>query len=147
MEEERKEAVGSDDDQPEPDPNPNPQPPEPQPPNPEPTPDPEPQPVSESKDQQTPKPAPVVEAKPPRKPIFKKPEFSFPKPKINFNLKSLPTKFMNALREYRRVIIVSKKPDMDELSKITKVAGLGIVVIGVIGFFIQIAFQLIVRGV
>jgi len=62
---------------------------------------------------------------------------------FNINLKEIPNKIMYTLREYKRVIIVSKKPDAEEIVKISKVAGLGIILIGVIGFIIQVAFQLV----
>jgi protein translocase SEC61 complex gamma subunit len=132
MEENKEEKIEDqqDDDKPEPEPEPQPEP-QPEPPQPEPTPNPEPQ--------------PVTETTPRKKPIIKKPDISLPK--FNFNFKNIPMRFMNAMREYRRVIIVSKKPDMEELSKITKVAGIGIAIIGLIGFSIQIVFQLLVRGV
>ncbi len=67
-------------------------------------------------------------------------------PKFSFDFKSVPSKIINTLREFRRVIIVSRKPDMEEISKISKIAGLGIAVMGLIGFAIQIAFQLVIRG-
>ena len=59
-------------------------------------------------------------------------------------LKSLPHKIIHTLREYRRVIIVSKKPDTEELSKVSKIAGLGMLLIGFIGFILNVIFQLIV---
>ena len=77
----------------------------------------------------------------------KKPLLKISKPKIDFDFKAIPARLMGILREYRRVIIVSKKPDIEELSKISKVAGIGIIIVGLIGFFIQIIFQLLVRGV
>lgn len=61
---------------------------------------------------------------------------------INF-FRELPQKIMHTLREYKRVIIVSKKPDLEEIVKISKVAGLGTIIIGAIGFIIQVIFQLI----
>lgn len=71
---------------------------------------------------------------------FRLPKFRLPK------LSEIPGKLMYMLREYKRVIIVSKKPDIDELSKISKISGLGILVIGFLGFIIQLVFQLI-KGV
>lgn len=59
------------------------------------------------------------------------------------NLKEIPAKIMYTLREYKRVIIVSKKPDAEEIVKISKVAGLGIILIGVIGFLIQVISQFV----
>jgi len=62
---------------------------------------------------------------------------------FNINLKGIPAKLMYTLREYKRVIIVSKKPEIEDIVKISKVAGLGTVLIGVIGFIIQVIFQLL----
>lgn len=59
------------------------------------------------------------------------------------NLKELPQKIIHTLREYKRVILVSKKPDIDELSEISKIAGLGIILIGFIGFLLQTIFRIL----
>ena len=67
-------------------------------------------------------------------------------PKFNFNIKNIPSKFINMLREFRRVIIVSRKPDLEEISTISKISCLGILIMGLLGFAIQIMFQLIVSG-
>jgi protein transport protein SEC61 subunit gamma-like protein len=64
----------------------------------------------------------------------------------SFNLQGIPAKIMGALREYRRVIIVSKKPNIEEITEISKIAGIGIAIMGLIGFVIQIISQLIMRG-
>ena len=69
----------------------------------------------------------------------KLPSFKF---KLDLNVKAWPQKILHILREYRRVILVSKKPDIDELSNISKVAGIGILIIGFIGFIIQAIFKL-----
>ncbi|HDQ59950.1 MAG TPA: protein translocase SEC61 complex subunit gamma [Candidatus Woesearchaeota archaeon] len=58
-------------------------------------------------------------------------------------IKEWPAKIMHILREYRRVIIVSRKPTVEELSKISKIAGIGILIVGLIGFGIQTIFKLI----
>ncbi len=42
------------------------------------------------------------------------------------------------LNEYGRVLRITKKPDMVEYKTIVKVSGLGIVLIGAIGFLIQL---------
>ncbi|MBT5274367.1 protein translocase SEC61 complex subunit gamma [Candidatus Woesearchaeota archaeon] len=39
-------------------------------------------------------------------------------------------------REYRRVLSITKKPAMDEFKAIVKVTGLGMAVIGLVGFTI-----------
>ncbi len=47
--------------------------------------------------------------------------------------------------ECRRVLKVTKKPGGDEFKQIVKISGLGIILIGVVGFLVHIAKQLIVR--
>lgn len=71
---------------------------------------------------------------------FKLPAFRLPK------LSEIPDKLRHWFSEYKRVIIVSRKPDIEELSKISKISGIGILVIGLLGFVIQLIFQLI-KGV
>lgn len=46
-------------------------------------------------------------------------------------------------RECLRVLKVTKKPSSEEFKIIVKVSGLGILVIGLIGFVIQMAKQLL----
>lgn len=84
-----------------------------------------------------------------RKPMFsmKTPLMEIPRPKLNFSLKGLPLKIVSTLKEYRRVIMITRKPDLEEISKISKISLIGIAVIGLMGFLIQITFQLIVRGI
>jgi protein transport protein SEC61 subunit gamma-like protein len=62
---------------------------------------------------------------------------------LNLNLKEVPAKVLHTLREYKRVVIITKKPDADEVVKISKVVGIGTLIMGVIGFIIQTLFQLI----
>lgn len=52
-------------------------------------------------------------------------------------------KILSVLKEYKRVILLTKKPDAEEISKTIKVAGAGILIIGLIGFIIQSLSQLI----
>ncbi len=52
-------------------------------------------------------------------------------------------KFKEFLRESRRVLKVTKKPGTEEFKTIVKVSGLGIIVIGLIGFVIHFAKQLL----
>ena len=42
------------------------------------------------------------------------------------------------LNEYLRVIRITKKPDMEEFKTIIKVSALGMAVIGLLGFTIQV---------
>lgn len=46
------------------------------------------------------------------------------------------------LREYYRVLLITKKPDRQEFIGVVKVTGLGIVLIGTIGLIIMTAFML-----
>jgi protein transport protein SEC61 subunit gamma-like protein len=50
-------------------------------------------------------------------------------------------KIKDFIRESKRVLIVTKKPTKDEFKTIVKVSGLGIIIIGVIGFIIQMIKQ------
>lgn len=52
-------------------------------------------------------------------------------------------KLKRKLKEYRRVLRITKKPNMEEFKSTVKVTGLGILIIGVIGFIIAMAAQLI----
>lgn len=47
------------------------------------------------------------------------------------------------LKSYWRVLKVTKKPDKEEFSMSAKVTGLGILLIGMIGFLIYIASNLL----
>tara|TARA_Y100000310_G_C20615044_1_gene780172 strand:+ start:100 stop:297 length:198 start_codon:yes stop_codon:yes gene_type:complete len=55
---------------------------------------------------------------------------------------SLVLRIKNYLKESWRVLKVTKKPSMMEFKTIVKVSGLGIVVIGLIGFLISMIKQL-----
>lgn len=46
-------------------------------------------------------------------------------------------KIKNWYYEYKRVVLVTKKPTREEFIVIVKVSGLGILLIGLIGFIIQ----------
>ena len=47
------------------------------------------------------------------------------------------------LREYARIIRVAKKPSLYEFKSVLKITGLGIIIIGVIGFIIRLTTELI----
>lgn len=42
------------------------------------------------------------------------------------------------LKQYRRVLYISKRPDRDEFVNVAKITGIGIIIIGVIGFIINL---------
>lgn len=47
------------------------------------------------------------------------------------------------IKQCQRVLRVSKKPDRDEYINVSKVTGIGIIIIGVVGFVISIIAQLL----
>jgi protein transport protein SEC61 subunit gamma and related proteins len=51
--------------------------------------------------------------------------------------------FKTFLKECRRVLQVTKKPDLEEYKAIVKVTGLGMLLIGLLGFIIIIGGTLI----
>lgn len=53
------------------------------------------------------------------------------------------TKFKDLLAEYIRVFRITHKPNMEEFKSIIKISGIGIAIIGVLGFLIHIAWTLI----
>ena len=59
---------------------------------------------------------------------------------MNFDIKAL-------LRQYRRVLFITRKPSKDEFTGAAKICLLGIFLIGAIGFGIFIAFTLLLPGV
>lgn len=57
--------------------------------------------------------------------------------------KAIILRIKSKLKEYRRVLRITKKPGMEEFKSTVKVTGLGIVIIGMIGFIISMIAQLI----
>ncbi len=52
-------------------------------------------------------------------------------------------KLVNKLKEYGRVLKITKKPTMDEFAAVSKVTAIGIAIIGLLGFIIHMAAQYI----
>lgn len=48
---------------------------------------------------------------------------------------------LEKLREFKRVVKIAEKPSLKEYSKVVKVTGLGILLIGFTGIIIQFLFQ------
>ncbi len=44
--------------------------------------------------------------------------------------------------ESRRVLRITRKPDSEELKTIVKVSGIGILIIGLVGFLMQLMIQI-----
>lgn len=63
------------------------------------------------------------------------------------NLKTKVSKARNAvksrLREYHRVLKIAEQPDREEFETSAKITGLGILLIGLIGFLFYLAANLI----
>ncbi|MEA2037934.1 MAG: protein translocase SEC61 complex subunit gamma [Nanoarchaeota archaeon] len=57
----------------------------------------------------------------------------------------MKVRFKSFINECIRVLRVTKKPDKQEFTTIVKVSGLGILIIGLIGFIIQMANVLFFR--
>jgi protein transport protein SEC61 subunit gamma and related proteins len=55
-------------------------------------------------------------------------------------------KLRSFIGECRRVLTVTKKPSKDELMAIVKVAGIGIALIGFLGFILQLLSKLVFQG-
>jgi protein transport protein SEC61 subunit gamma and related proteins len=65
-------------------------------------------------------------------------------PKVNIGSpKSWPDKIKKTLKEWRRVYKITKKPNREEFTAVVKVTGLGIVIVGMIGFAIFMLVELI----
>jgi len=60
---------------------------------------------------------------------------------------SFASKLKRNLREYKRVISIARKPSREEFMSILKISGLGILVVGAVGFAIQLLYQFIIRAV
>ena len=57
--------------------------------------------------------------------------------------KTILKRIKNFFIESRRVFRITKKPTMEEFKIIVKVSGLGILLIGLIGFIINMVWQVI----
>ena len=64
-------------------------------------------------------------------------------PKISIGSpKEWPDKLKKKFKEWRRVYKITKKPDREEFVAVVKVTGLGIIIVGVLGFAIFLAVEL-----
>lgn len=57
--------------------------------------------------------------------------------------RSLTSKFKSFLLECKRVFMVTKKPTKEEFKIIVKVSAIGMLAIGLLGFLIQMLWQII----
>jgi protein transport protein SEC61 subunit gamma-like protein len=57
--------------------------------------------------------------------------------------RTLISKFRSFVLESKRVFTVTKKPTKEEFKIIVKVSGIGMLIIGLMGFMIQILWQFI----
>jgi protein transport protein SEC61 subunit gamma-like protein len=63
---------------------------------------------------------------------------------MQLNIKERWGKFSS---DSRRIFVVSKKPTMDEYKKMALIIALGMVIIGIMGFIIQLFFVLTGLGI
>ena len=61
----------------------------------------------------------------------------------NLSPRKLKNELMDKLREYRRVLKISEKPDREEFEMSAKITGAGIILIGFIGFLFYLGSNLI----
>ncbi len=54
--------------------------------------------------------------------------------------KNWASSFWSKLEEYKRVLKIARKPTKEEILRASKVSFLGILIVGVIGFIIQLLF-------
>ena len=57
----------------------------------------------------------------------------------------LLARLSRSLREYRRIISISRKPNKEEFMSILKITSLGMTIIGSAGFVIQLLYQFIIK--
>ncbi len=83
-------------------------------------------------------------------PEEKKPDIKMPVDMSKFKIKPFKMPeggilvwIKNKLNEYKRVLAITKKPDSEEYKATVKAAGLGIIVIGMLGFIITMIIQVI----
>ncbi len=65
------------------------------------------------------------------------------KPSRFEKLKEWKNRIQSFIIECKRVLIVTKKPDREEFKTIVKISGLGILVIGLVGFVIHLFKELL----
>ncbi len=59
------------------------------------------------------------------------------------NLKTIPAKIDNAIKETRRILRLTRKPRGSEYNETAKITGLGMVLIGALGFVLFTLFQIL----
>lgn len=57
--------------------------------------------------------------------------------------RSLVSGFWSKIEEFRRVLKISRKPTLEEIKRASKVSFVGILIVGMIGFILQLLFLLI----
>ncbi|MFB6180500.1 MAG: protein translocase SEC61 complex subunit gamma [Candidatus Nanohalobium sp.] len=62
---------------------------------------------------------------------------------LDYSVKELKNEARDKLKEYRRVLKITDKPDREEFEMSAKVTGAGMLLIGAIGFLFYLASALI----
>jgi protein transport protein SEC61 subunit gamma and related proteins len=63
---------------------------------------------------------------------------------MQLNIKETWSKFIS---DSRRILVVSRKPTMEEYKKMALIIALGMVIIGIMGFIVQLFFVLTGLGI
>lgn len=58
-------------------------------------------------------------------------------------LKEIPAKIDSAIKETRRILRLTRKPTHSEYNETAKITGLGVILIGALGFVLFTFFQLL----
>jgi protein transport protein SEC61 subunit gamma and related proteins len=63
---------------------------------------------------------------------------------MELHIKEIFSKFVS---DSRRILVVSRKPTMDEYKKMALIIAIGMIVIGILGFLIQLFFAVTGLGI
>jgi len=83
----------------------------------------------------------VNEVSPPQEQFFRQKSFQSNEEQKPSKIQLLKDFFV----ECKRVLLITKKPDKQELKTIIKVSGLGMVIIGFVGFLIHLAKEVLFK--
>jgi len=62
---------------------------------------------------------------------------------LNFNIKNIKEKILYAFSETNRILKLTRKPKRKEYDNVAKITGIGIIIIGLLGFIIFLISQIL----
>lgn len=62
---------------------------------------------------------------------------------MNLSVKNIKEKILYAISETRRILILTRKPRRKEYDNVAKITGIGIIIIGLLGFIIFLISHII----